>query len=43
MNQMDKLSYNAPSCVAMLLATESAILSVSAPGASTKDINYEDI
>ena len=43
MNPMDKLSYIAPSCETMLLAAESAILSVSEPGASTKDISYEDI
>ena len=43
MNQVDKLSYIAPSCETMLLATESAVLGVSEPGASTKDISYEDI
>ena len=43
MNPMDKLSYITPSCETMLLAAESAFLSVSAPDASTKNISYEDI
>ena len=43
MNQMEKSTYDVPLCQIIFLAPESTILSVSAPGASTKDINYEDI
>ena len=39
----NKVIYIAPSCETMLLAAESAFLSVSEPDASTKDISYEDI
>ena len=39
----NKEIYVAPSSETMLLAAQSAFLSVSAPDASTKDIYYEDI